>query len=335
MCLTRVTDNPILSPDPRHEWESEVVCNPGAWYENGRFYLLYRAAGRDTEHRIYFGLAVSEDGIHFSRVSDSPCFSPLEGNYDGGCVEDPRVVKIDDVFYITYAFRPFPPGRYWEKKDPPPQNPYSQTTAPQFLKENKANSALAISRDMQHFVRLGRFTAPELDDRDAVLFPEKIRNRYVLLHRPKEWVGSEYGCQYPSIWISFSDNILRWDKSRLLFYGREPWERKIGASAPPIRIPEGWFMLYHAVDEKGIYRVGAALLDAEDPSRVLARSRHPLLEPSLPCETDGLYKGCVFPTGNVLVDQTLFVYYGAGDQYCCAATANIRDLLACLEKESR
>lgn len=109
MKLKRCADNPVLSPLKKNAWESLSVCNPGAWYEDGTFYLLYRAAGEDKEHIIRFGLAVSKDGFHFERVSDKPVLSPVIDSPDSGGIEDPRIVKFDDVFYITYAYRPFPP----------------------------------------------------------------------------------------------------------------------------------------------------------------------------------------------------------------------------------
>ncbi len=120
MKLQRFEGNPILSPEPAHAWESLVATNPGAWYDpaSGLVKLLYRAAGDDAEHRIHFGLAVSEDGYHFERTSDQPVFSPSEDGFDAGCVEDPRIVQLGDWLYITYAARPFPPGRYWEGRPP-------------------------------------------------------------------------------------------------------------------------------------------------------------------------------------------------------------------------
>ena len=114
MKLQRYADNPILSANPDNDWESLCVCNPAVWYEDGMFTMLYRAAGGDEAHRIHLGLATSADGFHFERQDSRPVLSPTPGNYDGGCVEDPRVVKLNGTFYVTYACRPYPPGRYWE-----------------------------------------------------------------------------------------------------------------------------------------------------------------------------------------------------------------------------
>ena len=93
MKLTKYHNNPILKPNPDNDWESLVVCNPAAWHENGKFYLLYRAAGNDDLHLIHLGLAVSGDGFNFRRTGDRPVMSPDLLNYDSGC-EDPRIVKM-------------------------------------------------------------------------------------------------------------------------------------------------------------------------------------------------------------------------------------------------
>lgn len=112
MKLIKCTQNPILSPNPNNYWENLVVCNPGAWHEDGIFYMLYRAAGDDEEHFIRVGLATSTDGINFKRESNEPVFGPSSNGPDMGGVEDPRIIKFDNEFYVTYAYRPYPPGRY-------------------------------------------------------------------------------------------------------------------------------------------------------------------------------------------------------------------------------
>ena len=103
MKLKKFEGNPILSPNPKNDWENLVVCNPGVYYDNGKFYMLYRAAGDDVDHVIRFGLAVSDDGYKFERVSDEPVLGPSEQGPDMGCIEDARIIKFDDYYYVTYA----------------------------------------------------------------------------------------------------------------------------------------------------------------------------------------------------------------------------------------
>ncbi len=329
MKLTKYAGNPILSPKPEHTWESLAVCNPGAWYENGTYYLLYRAAGDDEKHVIRFGLATSRDGFNFQRAGDEPIFSPSVDGPDAGCIEDARIVKLDGHYFITYAFRPYPPGRYWENPGNSADSLHAGFAAAKFVRDNLTNSGLLLSDDLRHFQRLGRITQSNLDDRDVILFPEKIGDLYYMLHRPKEWVGEAYGTQYPAIWINRSRDLLEWDNSysRLLITGVESWERKIGGSSPPLKTERGWLTFYHGVDEIGIYRVGALLLDLEQPAKVIARTKDYLMEPEFDYEFNGLYKGCVFPTGNMIVDGTVYVYYGGSDVCCCVATARLDELL--------
>ncbi|NME68752.1 glycoside hydrolase family 130 protein [Flammeovirga aprica] len=337
MKLTKFEGNPVLSPHASNEWENLVVCNPGAWYEDGKFYMMYRAAGDDFDHKIYFGLAESEDGFNFKRVQDQPVFSPSEDGPDSGCVEDPRIVKFGDTFYITYAYRAFPPGQYWKYSYDAVVAPEMDEFHPELLKKNIANTGLAISKDLKNFRRVGRITKPELDDRDVIIFPEKINDKYYMLHRPKEWIGEEYGTEYPAIWIQSSDDMVNWKhESDLLLKGEEWWEVKVGGNTPPVKTDEGWVMLYHGVDKDNCYRVGACLLDLEDPTKILYRTKDFIMEPEEDWEKSGLYKwGVVFPTGNVLVDDTLYIYYGGSDQYCGVATCDIHELVAFIKDNTK
>lgn len=333
MKLKRFAGNPILRPNPDNDWESLCVCNPGVWYEDGVFTLLYRAAGDDDSHQICLGLAQSRDGLTFERCGNRPVLAPTPGYYDGGCIEDPRIVAFDGVKYITYACRPYPPGRYWEA--PQQADPVCAGTRQMGFADNVTATALAATRDFRTYQRMGRMTRAGIDDRDVILFPRKVGGRYVRLSRAKAWAGEGYPCRYPSIWLSYSDNLLEWpdaDGCHLLAAAQEPWEQKLGGSAPPIWTDKGWFMLYHTADSQGIYRVGAMMLDLQEPHRVIARTKTPILEPEEGYETRGLYNGCVFPTGNVVKDGTLYVYYGAADVSCCVATADfdqmVEDVLA-------
>ncbi|OJV76742.1 MAG: glycosidase [Bacteroidia bacterium 44-10] len=332
MKLKKYRGNPILSPNEDNEWEALVTCNPGVIYDDGVFYMLYRAAGNDENHVIRLGLATSNDGFNFKRVLDQPAFSPCENNYDAGCVEDPRIVKMGDEFYITYAYRPFPPGQYWRFDHDVVNVPDCGSDTPMALAKNLGNTGLTITRDFIHYRRLGRITSPVLDDRDVILFPEKINGKYVLLHRPKQYVGEKYGVNYPSIWIKFSDDLLNWEdkESHLLLTGIEgTWEEKIGGSTPPLKTEKGWLVIYHGVENggRGFYRVGALLLDVENPLKIIAKAPDFILEPEFDYEMEGYYNGCVFPTGNVIVDDTLYVYYGGADKYVGVATCDVNELI--------
>ena len=337
MKLKKYQNNPILQPNDNY-WENLSVCNPGVWYDDGIFYMLYRAAGNDKDYIIHFGLATSTDGFNFTRVSDEPVMSPKDTGYDEGCIEDPRIVKFHDEYYITYAYRPFPPGQYWLPGEPFEKRYPVAPEAPFMLKNNIACSAMAMTKDFRSFKRLGRITDSRLDDRDVILFPEKINGKFAMLHRPKEWVGEKYGCTDPAIWITYSDDLLEWDNESKLFAKDEyEWESKLGGSTPPLRTEKGWLLLYHAVDENKTYKVGAMLLDLGNPEKIIARTKEPVLEPEYDFEKIGIYSkggGCVFPTGNCIVDGTLYVYYGAADKNIGVATCNVNELLDFLLNEN-
>lgn len=329
MKLKRYSGNPILSPDPSRKWESLVTTNPGAWYDEDRkeFFLLYRAAGNDAKHRICLGLASSSDGFSFKRISGKPVFLPGREGFDYGCVEDPRVIKLGEYYFITYAARPYPPGQYWlfeKRKYKAPQFP---EYFPSLLRNNDTATGLAITKDFRTFIRAGRMTNPAVDNRDVILFPEKINGKYYMMHRPMGWVGKKYGTEHPAIWISSSEDILSFPDGKVLAVAKYDWEQKLGGNTPPIKTKYGWLTIFHAVGADRFYRLGAMLLDLNDPTKVLHRTPDWLLQPEEDYEINGYYRGVVFPCGKVVVGDTLYVYYGGADKYVGVATCSLSELL--------
>ncbi|HEC03651.1 MAG TPA: glycosidase, partial [Phycisphaerales bacterium] len=208
------------------------------------------------------------------------------------------------------------------------KHPVCPPDFPRVIGTNATSTGLLLTKDFKTYIRAGRITDPVLDDRDVVLFPEKIDGRYVMMHRPLEWVGEEYGTEFPAIWISTSNDLMGFKKSKLLATAKLDWEcGKIGINTPPIRTEHGWLTIYHAVGADKHYRLGALLLDLENPSRVLHRTSDWIMQPEEDYEIDGYYRGCVFPCGKVVIDGTLFVYYGAADKYVGVATCRVDELL--------
>jgi predicted GH43/DUF377 family glycosyl hydrolase len=336
MKLERFAGNPILKPHPDHAWEDLAVFNPAAWYDEQKreVLLLYRAAESGPEYKCWFGLAKSRDGFHFSRVGDQPCLSPSVEGFDGATIQDPRMVKMGDWFYVSYACRHFPFGQFWipgvRARYLKPECPEE---FPRYLRLNATLSGLALTRDFKSWIRAGWLTDPLLDDRDAILFPEKVKGQYVLVHRPLEWVGPAYGTEQACAWIKFADDLLGFPAapSRLLIKQRYPWEAfKLGLNTPPLKTPYGWFTLYHAVGPDKHYRLGALLLDLEEPGRVRHRTPDWLLQPEADYELEGFYPGCCFACGAVVIEGRLFVYYGGADKCCCVATCSFQELLGYL-----
>lgn len=329
MKLIRAKENPILKPNKANSWEELCVLNPAVIFneEDNKFYMFYRAAGNDKKHTISLGLALSSDGINFKRYQDEPILKGEEGGVDEGGIEDPRIVKMGDYYYLTYASRVFHPGQYWrEDKE---YFGFQPEFGPRSLIYNNTLTHLAVSKDLIHWKKLGRITDPRFDDRDVVIFPEKVDGKFVMLSRGMERCGKGYDNENPAIYISFSDDLQIFNNYKLLMKGEQDWEDfKIGASTPPIKTKDGWLLIYHGVSKKDSnYRVGAVLLDLKDPTKILHRTKDYIFEPEEEYETNGYYSGCVFPTGIVNRNGKLFIYYGAGDKVCCVATCSLDELI--------
>lgn len=342
--LVRHPGNPVLDANPINDWESRAVFNPAAVYHDGYVYLLYRAVGEYEFYISRFGLARSSDGINFERMFDQPVFQP-GADFERWAVEDPRLVRIEQRFYLTYAAvsqRILRDGEPNEPRETPLE----------------VSVGLAVSDDLTKFDRLGPISLSRVDDKNAVLFPEKVGGRYALLHRPQRWCkrwfdhplsqaievplpGSQETLpKLPGIWISYSDDLLNWEDSRLVLEPTHQHDHRVGAGAPPIKTEAGWLLLYHHVEDKTLsgqereraYTAKAALLDLQDPSRVIAQIPDDILVPKEWYEKEGDVANVVFPTGAFVKEDTLFVYYGGADKYCCLATISLSELLAELDR---
>lgn len=338
MCIkfSRCPENPIVTPG-LYEWRMATVFNPGVILDDdGRFYMYERAAGGLRPFHCYIGMLQSSDGVHFKHVGDKPVFTPEMAGSKYGSVQDPRVVKIDGVYYMTYAYRPYA----WNCNPTGLGVPQSTEAAyPGFSgdpKENMTRSGIAVSTDRVHWEHRHWPTPSECDDRDVILFPEKISGRFALLRRPLQFVGPQYGTDQPGIWICFSKDLERWSEPELLAKPLYRWEDgRIGGSTPPIRTKKGWLVLYHGVEDQHpptrrvVYRLGAMLLDLHDPRRVLARTSQFIMEPEAYYEKFGLYiPNVIFPTGSVVKDGVLHLYYGVCDTAIALATAPLDELVA-------
>jgi predicted GH43/DUF377 family glycosyl hydrolase len=334
--IARCPENPIVWPG-RYDWRMSNVYNPGVIYEDGRFYMYERASGSLRPHYCSVGMLESDDGVHFRHVSDKPVFTPEMAGSRYGSVQDPRVVRIDGTYYMTFAFRRFA----WSVSPTGLGVPEScQTSFPGFdpaVDKNQTRSGIAVSKDRIHWERLCWATPAGSDDRDVILFPEKIGGRFAILRRPIGYVGTDtgHGDEHPSIRISFSEDLMTWTEPEVVARPEFKWEdNRIGGSAPPIRTDRGWLVLYHGVQtvhpptRRVIYRVGAMVLDLADPRKVIARASNFIMEPEAYYERFGLFiPNVVFPTGNVVKDGLLWIYYGACDTSIALATVPLEELV--------
>jgi predicted GH43/DUF377 family glycosyl hydrolase len=237
--------------------------------------------------------ARSQDGIHF-KVDAAPALSSANA-YEAFGLEDPRVTPIGSNYYITYVG----------------------------VSGLGIVTSLASTRDFQAYKRLGVIFPP--DNKDVMLFPEKINHRYYILHRP-----STSGLGKPEMWLAESPDLVCWGNHRRLV-GLRPGEwdgERIGGGAPPLRIAQGWLEIYHGADRNNRYSLGALLLDAHDPSRVLARSATPIFQPEADYEVRGFFGNVVFTCGALLEEGKVKLYYGAADTCIAYAEIPLEDILA-------
>jgi predicted GH43/DUF377 family glycosyl hydrolase len=301
--LTRFDGNPIIVPRKGKSWELKGTFNPGAIVENGNIHILYRAVDENRVSRLAY--ARSNNGTEIHGRSEKPVVGPSAGWEEFGC-EDPRITPLDGRYYITYTA--------YSRRGP--------------------RIALASTIDFENFEKHG-LIGPDRDDKDCVIFPERIAGKIALLHRLESKIQIAYFDSISDLqkskdfWKSYGEHIDDYEVIRSKF----PWEqRKVGIGPSPIKTDRGWLVLYHGVSIGHIYRAGAMLLDLEKPAKVLARTREPILEPQMDFERRGAVSNVVFPDGVAVVNGTMFVYYGGADTVCCVAYAPLNQFLDELEK---
>jgi predicted GH43/DUF377 family glycosyl hydrolase len=291
--LRRHPANPLLLPDPASTWETYNVFNPSVIYHNGLFHMHYRAQGLDWISRI--GYAVSLDGIRWNRLRE-PVLEP-SGEAEARGVEDPRVTLIDGTFYMAYTA-------------------YGASSVGGF----SITPMFARSQNLLDWQRLGPLVRGE-DNKDHLLFPRRLKGRYLALHR-----------RPPQVWLAESDDLLTWHPEHMRpVFGPRPnsaWDNnRVGSNGVPIETQAGWLMLYHGYDAAHTYRFGVCLLDLADPARVLHRAADPIFEPEELWELRGDVPNVVFSCANPVVNGQVYVYYGGADHVIGLASASLDELL--------
>ncbi len=347
MIMKRFENNPILVPadvkPSREDFVVECLLNPGAFCYGGRTGLLLRVCERPPQEAGWVSTPVfdpdSPGGIRIMRFrKGDPKLKgddPRAFDYDGQCylttlshlrlawsddgrhfvaepspalqgngaletfgIEDCRVSEMDGRFYLTYTA----------------------------VSAAGVGVGMASTVDWKQYHRHGLVFPPH--NKDCALFPQKIGGLYCALHRP-----SGIGLGGNDIWISRSPDLLHWGDHRCLARVRRGmWDsQRIGAGASPIATPAGWLQIYHGADTQGRYSLGALLLDREDPTRILARSATPIMEPTEAYEQKGFFGNVVFTNGHVVRGDDLTLYYGAADSVICGATVSIKAILDTLD----
>ena len=293
--LKRHSDKPVLTALPKHSWEAAAVFNTAAVYHNDLVHLIYRATditsnGQQGEYINSLGYAVSGDGIHFERMGNPILTNDIPQEARGP--EDPRITWMDEKFYMLYTGYG---GRF----------------------DGDYRICLATSSNLIHWERQGVML--DEPNKDAALLPEKVNGRYMMFHR-----------RAPDIWGAFSENLKDWEDHQHIMSpipGSDWEETKIGLSGPPLKTDQGWVIIYHGVGgSPRKYSQGIALLDLDDPTRVIARQAQPILEPELDWEVNGFVPNVVFSCGQVILGDQLYVYYAGADTAIGLATLPLEEI---------
>jgi len=300
--ISRYSGNPILTKDDV-PYPVEMVYNAAVVKHNNEYIMLPRMHLRNG--RSIIGIARSQDGFNF-KVHNKPFLTPSQdsifGEYEEFGVEDPRICHIDGEYLITYSA-------------------YSR---------HGVRIGLVMTRDFIHIERIALIS--QADMRNVVIFPHKFDGQYVRLDRPHSEISPW------TIWISYSPDLIHWGHSRALIAPVSyHWDQmKTGPGATPIKTRAGWLNIYHGVYPTmsgSVYRLGVALHDLNDPSKILGVADDWILQPEDPWEVSGYVPNVVFTCGAVPEDDgTVKIYWGGADQVMCAGTARLDDLVKlCLE----
>lgn len=291
----RFDGNPILKPKNSNSWESHFVFNAGALYLNDKVHLFYRAMGDDLISRI--GYASSSDGKHIDERLSHPVFQPTTENEKYGC-EDSRISLLNEKCFMAYT-------AYTERSLNAYQIGITNINIKD-IEEKQWNWSKRI------------FPFPGVRDKNAFVFPTKIDDKYLLFHRID-----------PDICVAYSKDFKQWTDFKAIIQPRlDKWDSfKVGCGGPPIKVDKGWLFIYHGMDFERVYRLGVILLDELNPEKILYRSDKPILEPEEDYEKYGNVSNVVYSCGNVLIDDKLFLYYGAADLALCLATYELNEIL--------
>lgn len=299
--FSRYENNPIIAPAKIQEWESKAVFNPTAIEIEEKIHILYRAMGKDDVSVL--GYAFSENGLDILGCKNKPAYVPREIFETKGC-EDPRITKIGDELYMFYTA--------FDGVNPPGVAATS-IKVKDFLKQNWNWKKPAI------------ITPVGIDNKDACLFPKKIKGSYYIIHRAHNHI-----CFDPIKSLNFHKDKIE-SFTPIIGPRKGMWDSlKVGIAATPIETERGWLLFYHGVSDDGVYRVGAVLLQLDDPSIVLSRTTDFIFEPEMEYEKKGQVNNVVFPCGIINKKGTIFMYYGGGDSVVGVAKAKLSEILRAL-----
>jgi len=309
--FVKYLSNPIIKPTMELSWQKKGTFNPAIIYLDNKVHIIYR--GQSDSGVSVMGYASSRDGLHIDEHLHSPIYTPREEfeikNESGnsGC-EDPRISKIDDRLYMTYTAY---------DGSSPPRVALTSISIDDFLNKTWNWETPRL------------ISPPGVDDKDACIVKATNSNKYIAFHR----LGNV-------IWLDFLRD-LEFPDYKYLSGGiiaqarKDKWDDlKIGIAGPPMETEKGWLLFYHGVSKSNkSYKVGAMLLDLDDPRKILGRTDEPLLEPTEPYETQGQVPNVVFPCGSAIINGVIYLYYGGADSITAVATMHLNTLLDILQNK--
>ena len=296
--IKRFPGNPIIAPRPGMLWESDGTINPAAIDLGDKTHIVYRAVAAGNYST--FGYASSSDGFSIDERLDKPIYFPRADFENRGC-EDPRLMVVEGRLYMTYT----------GYDGSTPRVAISSISTDDFLKKKWSGWSMPEA-----------ITPPGVVNKDAAILPEPVKGKYMIFHRVHESICADFVSS-----LDFTKERVN-QCIEIIAPRRGMWDGgKVGISSPPVKTKDGWLMLYHGVSWSTTYRVGAILLDLEDPTIVIARTAIPLFEPEEEYERKGLVPNVVFPCGMVVRGGTAYIYYGGGDSVIGVATIKMSALL--------
>ena len=335
----------ILSPTD-NDFENNGVFNPGVYQEGNTVHILYRAVQNGNISTI--GYAKSEGPMKIVERHEKPLIK-REFDYEKQGVEDPRIVKIDDTFYVTYtAFDGINAmGALASSKDLIHFKKHGIIT-PQVNYQDYENyvtccDGMKLNPKYHQFYNLFAeigLVADEfrlLRDKDVLLFPRKINGKFVMLHRIWPGIQIVQFEDWRELTQEFWTNYLKKLPDNIVLDPKDIFEvNYIGGGVPPIETEFGWLLIYHGVQETTtgrVYHAKAALLQLDKPEIEIARLPYPLFSPSRSWEIEGIVINVVFPTGHAIFGEDLYIYYGVADKHIAVAKVNIKEIIIELRKQ--
>jgi len=341
--MVKVKKEGIILKPTNLEFESQGVLNPGCMQVGNNVHMFYRAVRKGNHSSI--GYCKLQGPLKVAERAKKPVLIP-EKSYESRGTEDPRIVNIGGTYYMTYTGYDGKNVRIcyatskdllrWTKKG---------VVSPSITYDKAENFFRTCGNLKDRYFLFESYYKDKVDknvllwDKDAMLFPRKIKGKFAMIHRVLPDIQIITFEDFEDLTLEYWENYFRTLCDHIVLESKHWYEtRNIGGGAPPIETAKGWLLIYHAVDDmnKGrTYRAGAALLDKNDPTKVLGHLHEPLFSPSEDWECRGVVNRVVFPTGTAIFGKRLYIYYGAADKYIAAASVNINELLDSLTKHNK